>query len=367
MKYAIVAFLLLSQVACTTDTNSYTLSGSADGLADGSKVIIYSLKDNRTNVIDTLFIKSGSFSGSFTKTAEPSMYFMVVNNSSIPYFPESEDLKATIYKDSIQASFVTGNLQNDSYREFAINSRKVTKLRTEISDSYRAAKKVNDGVLIKKLQQQNVIVTKNEVAFKKNFAKENPNSIFALLLVSEMLSQKQLNAREASDLVANFSPKIASTSIAKEITDAAQNLKNSDVGGKAPAFTANTPKGGKLSLKDAMGEYTIIDFWASWCGPCRRENPNVVRVYNKYHDKGLNIISVSLDKAGQKDRWIKAIKKDKMDWFHVSNLQFWQDPIAKQYGVRSIPATFLLDKNGIIIAKNLRGNALDAKVGSLLD
>ena len=183
MKYAIVAFLLLSQVACTTDTNSYTLSGSADGLADGSKVIIYSLKDNRTNVIDTLFIKSGSFSGSFTKTAEPSMYFMVVNNSSIPYFPESEDLKATIYKDSIQASFVTGNLQNDSYREFAINSRKVTKLRTEISDSYRAAKKVNDGVLIKKLQQQNVIVTKNEVAFKKNFAKENPNSIFALLLI----------------------------------------------------------------------------------------------------------------------------------------------------------------------------------------
>jgi hypothetical protein len=148
---------------------------------------------------------------------------MVVNNSSIPYFPESEDLKATIYKDSIQASFVTGNLQNDSYREFAINSRKVTKLRTEISDSYRAAKRANDAELIKNLQQQNVLVTNNEVAFKKNFAKENPNSIFALLLVSEMLSQKQLNAREASDLVANFSPKIGSTDIAKEIT--ASNTK----------------------------------------------------------------------------------------------------------------------------------------------
>jgi thiol-disulfide isomerase/thioredoxin len=367
MKYAIVALLLLSQLACTTDTNSYTLSGSADGLEDGSKVIIYSLKDNRTNVIDTLVINKGRFSGKFPKSTEPAMYFMVVNNSSIPYFPESEDLKATIYKDSIQASFVTGNLQNESYREFAKNSRKVIKLRTEISDSYRAAKRANDGVLIKKLQQQNVMVTNNEVAFKKNFAKENPNSIFALLLVSEMLSQKQLNAREASDLVANFSPKIGSTDIAKEITATAQNLKNSDVGGKAPAFTAKTPEGGNLSLKDAMGEYTIIDFWASWCGPCRKENPNVVRVYNNYHDKGLNIISVSLDKAGQKDRWIKAIKKDKMDWFHVSNLQFWQDPIARQYGVRSIPATFLLDKNGIIIAKNLRGNALDAKVGALLD
>jgi hypothetical protein len=260
MKYAIVALLLFSQIACTTDTNSYTLSGSADGLEDGSKVIIYSLKDNRTNVIDTLLIKNGSFSGKFPKITEPSMYFMVISNSSIPYFPESEDLKATIYKDSIQASFVTGNLQNDSYREFAINSRKVTKLRTEISDSYRAAKRGNDDDLVKKLQQQNVMVTNNEVAFKKNFAKENPNSIFALLLVSEMLNQKQLNAREASDLVANFSPKIGSTDIAKEITATAQNLKNSDVGGQAPAFTAQTPEGGNLSLKDAMGEYTIIDF-----------------------------------------------------------------------------------------------------------
>ena len=97
MKYAIVALLLFSQIACTTDTNSYTLSGSADGLEDGSKVIIYSLKDNRTNVIDTLLIKNGSFSGKFPKITEPSMYFMVVSNSSIPYFPESEDLKATIY------------------------------------------------------------------------------------------------------------------------------------------------------------------------------------------------------------------------------------------------------------------------------
>ena len=95
------------------------------------------------------------------------------------------------------------------------------------------------------------------------------------------------------------------------------------------------------------------------------ENPNVVNVYNKYHDKGLNIISVSLDKAGQKDRWIKAIKDDKMDWYHVSNLKFWQDPIAKTYGVRSIPATFLLDEEGRIIGKNLRGAALESKIASL--
>ena len=143
-------------------------------------------------------------------------------------------------------------------------------------------------------------------------------------------------------------------------------MKKSDVGGVAPTFSAPSPDGKVVSLQDAMGKYTIIDFWASWCRPCRAENPNLVRVYNKYHDKGLNIISVSLDKAGQKDRWIKAIADDKMDWHHVSNLKFWQEPIAKMYGVRSIPATFLLDENGKIIDKKLRGTALENKIASLL-
>ncbi|HAV55900.1 MAG TPA: peroxiredoxin, partial [Aequorivita sp.] len=138
-----------------------------------------------------------------------------------------------------------------------------------------------------------------------------------------------------------------------------------EVGSLAPNFSAPTPTGEMMSLKDALGKYTIIDFWASWCRPCRIENPNVVKVYNKYHDKGLNIISVSLDKAEQKDKWLQAIKDDQMDWYHVSNLQFWQDPIAQQYSVRSIPATFLLDENGVIIDKNLRGAALEAKIATL--
>jgi thiol-disulfide isomerase/thioredoxin len=141
----------------------------------------------------------------------------------------------------------------------------------------------------------------------------------------------------------------------------------SDIGAKAPEFSAPTPEGTELALNDALGKYTIIDFWASWCKPCRRENPNVVRVYEKYHDKGLNIISVSLDRQGQESRWKQAIADDKMDWYHVSNLMFWQDPIAKQYNVRSIPATFLLDENGTIIDKNLRGAALEVKIASLLE
>jgi len=122
-----------------------------------------------------------------------------------------------------------------------------------------------------------------------------------------------------------------------------------------------------LILAPWLFKVTMIDFWASWCKPCRRENPHIVNVYNKFHDKGLEIIGVSLDRTGQKDRWIKAIADDKLAWQQVSNLQFWQDPIARTYSVRSIPASFILDENGKIIAKNLRGPALEAKMKELLD
>ena len=140
-----------------------------------------------------------------------------------------------------------------------------------------------------------------------------------------------------------------------------------DIGQIAPDFSAPSPEGDIIKLSDIKGEITLIDFWASWCKPCRIENPNVVKVYEKYHDKGLEIISVSLDKPDKKDAWIKAIEDDNLQWHHVSNLKYWNDPVAQMYQVRSIPATFLLDAEGKIIAKKLRGAALENKIAELLD
>jgi thiol-disulfide isomerase/thioredoxin len=144
------------------------------------------------------------------------------------------------------------------------------------------------------------------------------------------------------------------------------------VGASAPAtdgqwrsdFSAPNPEGKIISLKESLGKVTIVDFWASWCGPCRQENPNVVAIYKELHSKGLNIIGVSLDK--DKAKWKEAILKDKLTWNQVSNLKFWDEPIAAQYKVQSIPATFILDASGNVVAKDLRGEELRAKIIELL-
>ena len=135
-------------------------------------------------------------------------------------------------------------------------------------------------------------------------------------------------------------------------------------GAEAPDFAQNDPDGNPIKLSELRGKVVLVDFWASWCGPCRRENPNVVRMYNKYKDQGFEILGVSLDKT--KNAWLKAIEKDQLTWPHVSDLRGWKNEVAQLYSVTSVPATILLDREGRIIARNLRGPPLEAKVGEVL-
>lgn len=146
-----------------------------------------------------------------------------------------------------------------------------------------------------------------------------------------------------------------------EISDARSLM----VGGIAPDFSQETPEGELLTLSELRGKVVLLDFWASWCGPCRRENPNVVRVYQKYKDKGFEILSISLDKT--RDRWLQAIEQDGMDWHHVSDLQGWQNAVAQTYDVHSIPHTILLDPDGKILARNLRGQQLEDKLAEIFE
>ena len=141
--------------------------------------------------------------------------------------------------------------------------------------------------------------------------------------------------------------------------------KKIDIGTIAPDFTQKTPQGADLSLSSLQGQVVLLDFWASWCKPCRLENPAIVAAYNKYRSKGFTVLSVSLDK--ERNAWMNAIAQDGLIWpNHASDLQFWNNAAAREYGVSSIPAAFLIDENGVIIGRDLRGNALEEKLAEVL-
>ncbi|MFT5997816.1 MAG: peroxiredoxin [Neolewinella sp.] len=151
--------------------------------------------------------------------------------------------------------------------------------------------------------------------------------------------------------------------VVAKVSAQAATLRSYAAGGEAPLFAGPNPEGETISLKSLRGKVVLLDFWASWCGPCRRENPNVVKLYNKYKEKGFEILGVSLDKT--KDRWVKAIADDKLTWLHISDLKGWQSEYGRLYGVSSIPQTVLLDEEGKIIARNLRGAALEQKLADI--
>lgn len=161
-----------------------------------------------------------------------------------------------------------------------------------------------------------------------------------------------------------FDPSVRDSKYAKQIAERADKVRNVSIGKVAPDFSQTSPEGANLALSDLKGKYVLIDFWASWCGPCRRENPNVVKTYEKFKGQNFEILGVSLD--NDRDKWLKAIEDDKLTWKQVSDLGGWGNEVAQLYAVNSIPHTVLVDPDGIILEKNLRGDALKTKLEEIL-
>ncbi|PKP23051.1 MAG: alkyl hydroperoxide reductase, partial [Bacteroidetes bacterium HGW-Bacteroidetes-21] len=175
-----------------------------------------------------------------------------------------------------------------------------------------------------------------------------------------------MEADELETMLNNLDTSIASLPQMISLQERVSVLKAVAIGQKAPDFTMNDVDGNPVSLSSITGsKLLLVDFWAAWCGPCRKENPHIVKVYNEFHKKGFDILGVSLDQ--KKEDWVKAIEDDKLTWTHVSDLQYWSNAAARAYAVSSIPASFLLDETGTIIAKNLRGDDLYNKVKEVLE
>ncbi len=373
-KLLLVAISTAFLFSCNKETNTdgYHVSGTIDSMEDGVKVFIET-PDNQGGVttVDTAFVKNGKFEFK-GKAKEIEIAYLQIEDlqGKIPFVLENQKITITAYKDSLQASKIGGSYNNDELtkfnKEFENFQKKVNKFQTVNSDAFMAAQQANDTETMTKISEDYMTLEKEFTVFTNAYVTENPNSFVTLMLLAQMVNNPDADFTKVKADAEALAPELKSTKIGLEIQEKLKSLSSTSVGQMAPDFSAPNPEGKIVSLKESLGKVTLIDFWASWCGPCRRENPNVVALYNEFHDKGFNIIGVSLDKEDKKDEWIKAIEVDKLTWTQISNLKFWQDPIAKQYNVQGIPATFLLDAEGRIVAKNLRGAELRAKVAELL-
>jgi len=367
-KLIILAASILIILGCSkTEKDSYFINVSLKGMVDGKKVFLKKLDtSNRFVNVDTSAVEFESvfFEG---KSAIPELHYIVVDGikGNIPVVLEEGSIAVEAYKDSITLSKVSGSVSNDEFSSYLSETRKLFKELETLRNSFSTASQRQDINAINQIRQSFKEVQDKGKQFDLDFVEQNPNSYIALLVLERILDTKSQPTKLLKELYAKIPENLKASQNGKSLGDKLAALGATDVGMIAPNFTGKTPEGTDIALNDVIGEkVTVVDFWASWCKPCRVENPSIVAMYNKYHDQGLNILGVSLD--NNQDKWIKAIEEDKLEWSHISNLQSWRDPIAKKYNVSAIPQTFILDENGAIVAKDLRGEALQQKVRELL-
>ncbi|WP_374400028.1 redoxin domain-containing protein [Flavobacterium sp.] len=369
-KITLLALFTLSIISCNNlKDNEFLISGEAKGIENGKKAFVEMQSELGTIIMDTAVVTDGKFElRGIAKNID--LGFVRIENSPInlPIIIEEGKIDIKIVKDSLHKSSLGGTPNNDMFQKFNNESRaiseKVAKYGRDNGEIMQNAQVKKDTVTIKRLMSEYQKFQDEMNVYSKKFINDNPDTYISVLLLENFLMRNYLSKEEVTKIYNKLDKTMQQTNSGKRISAVIFKKNVVKIGEKAPNFSANSPEGKTISLKESLGKVTIIDFWASWCGPCRAENPNVVAMYNELHDKGLNIIGVSLDKDAAK--WKEAIAKDKLTWAHVSNLKFWDEPIAKQYNVQSIPATFILDAKGNIVAKDLRGDALKAKVKELL-
>ncbi|WP_162127510.1 TlpA disulfide reductase family protein [Flavobacterium phycosphaerae] len=372
-----IALFSCSKVA----DGEYLITGKVKGLKTG---LVFLQKENPNGMglltVDTVKIVDEKFEIK-GKADEPAISLIEIQkvNGKVPFILEEGEISIEVDKDSIFKSKIGGTYNNDEFSKFNEESGKIKKgLQKKVMDfqmknmaKMNEASQKKDTATINSLRKQYDELQKGITDYTFDYPKTHPKSFISVLIVQAMFSNPKFKPADIEAIYTTLDESLRKTKPGKKIKENLENIKKQEkakttvaVGDVAPDFKAPNPEGKMVSLKESLGKATLVDFWASWCAPCRQANPEVVALYSELHAKGLNIISVSLDNDAAK--WKEAIAKDKLTWTQVSNLKEMDDPIALQYGVTQIPSTFLLGADGKIVAIDLTGEALKAKINELL-
>lgn len=350
------------KTATTTKTDSvFTITGKITGL-DSGWVYLYN-RQTDAGAIDSTRISNGLFSFK-GKVPAPTLYLLGISNNGhkeyrLGFFVENGQLNISGKKDSIADAIVTGSPTQDEYQKFIASRKPLDDEGTKLEKLYADVQAKKNKWLVDSLEKVFDLYDRKGKDFVKNYAKQHPASYVAALQVYQDFSYN-FDPAELDSIYNGMDSTIQQSYFGQKIRNVSDLAKKTAVGKPAPDFVQNDVSGKPVSLAAFKGKYVLVDFWASWCGPCRAENPNVVKAYLKYHPKGFEILGVSLDNA--KDKWTAAIQKDKLNWTQVSDLQGWKNSVAALYGVQAIPMNFLVDKDGKIAGKSLRGDDLEKKL-----
>jgi thiol-disulfide isomerase/thioredoxin len=339
-------FFGFSQIKKTTEThtgNSFIISGNVTGFPDGTSVSFLNeqtnLPEKQTSIEKGKFIIKGQMN-------EPGFKGLIFADQPpvVPLFLDNSNIKISGDKNAIDKLSITGSPTHTLFTE------------------YSGALKPYEKIFLPDAEFDPDAV-KNVEKISTEFVKKHPASYVAPLAIIRMFQADQDGAK-AEELYMLMPSSVQSSGLGQYVSQQIQESKINPVGSVIKDFSQKDTSGQVVNVSSFRGKYVLLDFWASWCKPCRMENPNVVAAYNKFHDKNFTILSISLDQA--KPAWLDAIQMDRLTWNHVSDLKGWNNEVAALFQIRSIPQNLLIDPYGKIIAKNLRGPVLESKLKTLL-
>ena len=337
-----------------------TLTGTVKKFGTGE---IYLIEASDEGKIDTIKVENDQFSTSID-VQSPTFYMLNFGQDQKPAFLILEKGETTVEYEmnNFNSLKVKGGKEQDSYDQFI--TANIPYFEKMDSLGVLANENSNNQELIEKLQSEFLKLDSTVKVNQIEYVKNNPHAVVSAFLASNYLSQEnEKTFQNAENLYNLLDSKVQQTYYGKKIKELKEQLQNTSLGSIAPDFSLNDINGKTVKLSDFRGKITLIDFWASWCGPCRKENPNVVATYNKFHDKGFEILGVSLDDS--KEKWADAIEKDKITWTQVSDLKGWDSEPARLYGIQYIPSNLLIDQNGKIIGKDLIGTKLEKALNEI--